>query len=89
MNPLAITPAEPSLSVEQFTDFQAWYVGDLAHGVNAFVMDHPITKVPAVWKIVKGEPPYQVRKIGRIPDGSTLRRIALSFSIMSLPLSVP
>ena len=71
------------LSVAQFELFQAWYKGPLRFGVYPFAWLHPITKTVSPWKIVKGDPPYQVKKIGHIPNGSARRRISLSFSIMS------
>ena len=71
------------LSVDQFRLFQAWYKGPLRFGVYPFAWQHPITKDLSPWKIVKGDPPYQVKKIGNIPFGSDRRRISLSFSIMS------
>ena len=77
------------LSVTQFEAFEAWYAGTLAYGVNSFIFAHPITGAEGVWKIMKAEPPYQVRKIGRIPVGSTARRIGVSFSIMLMPDPVP
>lgn len=77
------------LSVDQFDAFQDWYQADLRFGALPFVWLHPITGAEGVWKIVKADPPYQVRKLGRIPGGSTTRRIALSFSVMSQPLAVP
>ena len=73
------------LSVAQFTAFQTWYGGALAFGANAFRWDHPITGALGLWKIVKAEPPYQVRKLGLIPAGSGRRRLGLSFSVMSVP----
>lgn len=77
------------MSADDFAAFQAWYIDDLAHGVNAFVMPHPVTRVDGVWKIVKADPPFQVRKTGRIPTGSDARRVSVSMSIMSMPLAVP
>ncbi len=77
------------MSVEQFSDFQNWYTGELKFGVNAFVMPHPITGVDTVWKILKNDPPYSVSKIGLIPGSSGKRRIAVAMTIISLPVSVP
>lgn len=77
------------MTVAEFSAFQAWYLVALSQGVNGFVMPHPVTKAASVWKIGKGEPPYQVQKTGRIPTDSGARRIVLSFSVMSLPLAVP
>lgn len=71
-----------------FQAFQAWFRGPLAYGSLPFVMDHPITREPTVWRIVKGDPPYQVSKVltmGR-PD---VRGISVSFGIQSMPLAVP
>lgn len=73
------------LSVAQFAAFEAWYAGPLAYGVNAFNWLHPITRAAGIWKILKADPPYQVRKIGRIPADSGLRRISVSFSVISQP----
>ena len=73
------------LSLDQFSLFQSWYQHDLRFGVHAFRWDHPITKSPGLWKIVKGDPPYQVSKIGPIPDGSGRRRVGVSFTVMSVP----
>jgi len=75
------------LSIAQFRLFQSWYVRDLRSGVLPFKWFHPITGDVSAWKITKASPPYQVTKIGAIPPGSGLRRIALSFSAMSVPLS--
>ena len=77
------------MSLAEFEAFQAWYRGPLAYGVNSFVFPHPVTREDMVWKIVKADPPYQVRRLGRIPTGSDVRRIEVAFSIMSLPLPVP
>lgn len=77
------------LSVAQFEAFQTWYRGPLRYGVLPFKWWHPITKTRAAWKIVKGDPPYQVAKSGRIPFGSGQRRIKLTFSVMSFPASFP
>lgn len=77
------------LSRDQFVVFQNWYRNALAYGVHPFAMRHPITLALSAWKFVKASPPYQVRKIGLLPDGSTKRRIVLSFSIMSFPADVP
>lgn len=82
---LELTP----LSIEMFAEFQIWFQTVAAFGVNAFRMLHPITKVPGIWKIVKADPPYQVRKLGRIPQGSDLRRISVTMSVMSLPGGAP
>lgn len=71
------------MSIDQFNEFQRWYRDDLSFGVMPFKWRHPITGVASAWKIVKGDPPYQVRKIGTIPRGSNLRRIGVSFTIMS------
>ncbi len=76
------------ISLDQFVLFQAWYKGPLRYGVYPFVWLHPITKVVSPWKIVKGEPPYQVKKVGHIPNGSARRRISLAFSVMSWPGNV-
>lgn len=76
-----MTPMSP----QQFELFQAWYKGPLRFGVYPFKWFHPITKMASPWRIVKGDPPYQVRKIGYIPHGSGLRRISISFSVMSYP----
>lgn len=75
------------ISIAQFVLFQEWYKSDLRYGVLPFKWWHPITKTRAAWKIVKNDPPYQVSKIGAIPRDSGLRRIKLSFSIMSFPAS--
>lgn len=77
------------LSIEQFQAFQTWYKVDLRQGVYPFRWFHPITRVASPWKIVKGDPPYQARKIGLIPHGSGRRRIAVSFQVMSWPGSFP
>lgn len=73
------------MTIEQFIAFQEWFTGELSFGTTPFNWDHPITGVPGVWRIMKADPPYQVRKIGRIPYGSNLRRIEVSFSVMSWP----
>lgn len=73
------------LSLAQFDLFQQWYKGPLRFGVVAFKWFHPITRAASPWRIMKGDPPYQVRKIGPIPHGSDRRRISLSFSVMSHP----
>lgn len=77
------------LSRSQFQTFQDWYANVLAYGSEPFVFPHPITGDEGVWKIVKNSPPYEVSKVGRMPIGTDRRRISLSFSIMSLPFSVP
>lgn len=77
------------LSLDQFEAFQDWYQGALRFGALPFVWQHPVTGTEGVWKIVKAEPPYQVRKLGLAPEGSGRRRIGLSFSVMSQPLAVP
>lgn len=74
------------MTIEQFARFQKWYLGDLAKGVNPFRWPHPITGCGMAWKIVKADPPYRVSKVGLIPSGSTRRRVALSFQIMSWPM---
>lgn len=73
------------ISLEQFGLFQTWYKVSLRFGVYPFLWLHPITKVSMPWKIVKADPPYQVRKAGMTPAGSAKRRVSLSFSIMSWP----
>ena len=73
------------MSLAQFAAFEAWYAGPLAYGVNAFSWVHPITGAAGVWKILKADPPYQVRKVGLIPAGSDRRRISVSFSVVSQP----
>ena len=71
-----------------FQAFQAWFRGPLAYGSLPFVMDHPITREPTVWRIVKGDPPYQVSKV--LPMRSDdIRGISVSFGIQSMPLAVP
>jgi hypothetical protein len=74
-------------SVDQFILFQNWYKNDLSYGVLPFRWFHPITKQPSAWKIMRGDPPFQVRKTGAIPLGSGRRRISVSFSVMSWPES--
>lgn len=71
------------ISLPQFEAFQAWYKDSLRFGVYPFKFNHPITKALSAWKIVKADPPYQVRKIGLIQNGSDKRRISLSFTLMS------
>ncbi len=73
------------LSIDQFILFQAWYRGPLRYGVYPFKWLHPITKEVSPWKIVKADPPYQVTKVGNIPNGSGRRRVSLAFSVMSHP----
>lgn len=73
------------ISVAQFDAFQDWYRGELRFGVMPFRFAHPITGADGVWKIVKGEPPYQVRRLLHLPKNSPRRCISLSFSLMSWP----
>ena len=73
------------MSIAQFQLFQSWYKSDLRFGVYPFRWFHPITREASPWKIMKGDPPYQVRKIGPIPIGSDARRISVSFSVSSHP----
>lgn len=76
------------LSVEQFSLFQHWYVSDIRMGTLPFWFPHPVTGAIGAWKIMKADPPYQVRKVGMIPSGSHRRRISVSFTLMSWPGSV-
>lgn len=78
----------PLITQQQFEDFVAWFNGDLAYGVNAFVFRHPMTKKDAVWKIADNNPPYQIANVGLDPTG-TRRFIRLSFTIESYPAEVP
>lgn len=71
------------MSIDQFSLFQEWYKRDLRYGVYPFVFSHPITRAISPWKIIRGEPPYRVSKIGTIPMGSGRRRIRVSFTISS------
>lgn len=73
------------ISGPQFEAFQDWYRDDLRFGVLPFHFTHPITGAPGVWKIVKDEPPYRVRRLLNTPRGSDRRHIGLSFSLMSWP----
>ncbi|OWJ78424.1 hypothetical protein CDV49_08285 [Haematobacter genomosp. 1] len=75
------------LTIPQFEAFQRWYKLDLHHGVLPFEFYHPITRVRSAWKIVKGSPPYSVAKTRRAAPGA--KCIALSFSIVSFPVSIP
>lgn len=77
------------LSLAQFDLFQTWYKGVLRYGVYRFAWLHPITRALGLWRIVKGDPPYQVRKIGPIPHGSDRRRVSLAFTVMSSPGNIP
>ncbi|WP_276862340.1 hypothetical protein, partial [Haematobacter missouriensis] len=72
------------ISVPQFQAFERWYKNDLRQGVLPFEFYHPITKARSAWKIVKGDPAYQVSK-PRLRQKPDTRCIALSFSIMSFP----
>lgn len=74
------------LSIDQFKAFQTWFAEDLAFGANPFNWNHPLTGEASVWKITKSDPPYQVRKDGRIPNGTDRRRIVVSFTIMAWPV---
>lgn len=74
------------LTVAQFTTFQRWYRADLASGTLPFRFLHPITRIVSPWRIVKGNPPYQVSKSRRAATPET-RCVSLSFSIMSWPAS--
>lgn len=71
-----------------FEAFQAWFRGPLAYGSLPFVMDHPITREPTVWRIVKGDPPYQVSKVLAMRSAD-VRGISVSFGIQSLPMAAP
>lgn len=71
-----------------FQAFQDWFRGPLAYGSLPFVMDHPITRQPTVWRIVKGDPPYQVSKVLAMRSAD-VRGISVSFGIQSMPLAVP
>lgn len=75
------------MNIDQFILFQSWYRSDLAHGTLPFKWYHPITGVSSAWKIVAGDPPYQVSKIAAIPNGSGIRRVRVSFTAMSFPAS--
>lgn len=73
------------MSVEQFTIFQSWYTNTIRMGTMPFWFPHPITGAIGAWKIMKADPPYQVRKVGLIPRDSGRRRVSISFTLMSWP----
>lgn len=73
------------MSMEQFSLFQDWYRRDLAYGVRPFEMSHPILKTPCAWRIVKADPPYQVRKVLAVRN-ERARGIVVSMTIQSLPI---
>lgn len=76
------------ISVPQFAEFERWYRSDLRHGVLPFEFRHPITKARSAWKIVKGNPAYQVTK-PRLQQKAETRCISLSFTITAFPAGVP
>lgn len=71
------------ISVPQFRVFQDWYRHDLRYGVYPFRWAHPITGDVSPWKIVKADPPYQVRRLLNFRPDSDRRCIGLSFTVMS------
>jgi len=75
------------MSISNYTSFMDWYKNDLKWGVLPFKWVHPITKEVSAWKIVKGDPPFTVKKLSIVKVGSGKRRISVSFTVMSYPAS--
>jgi len=65
----------------QLDILEAWFAGELEGGTRRFVWRNPITKKLGYWKILPGDPDFQVAPI----DDNLVR---ISFKAMLLP-SVP
>lgn len=74
------------LTKPEFIAFEAWFRRDLAWGVHAFILDHPITDAPAAWRPVPGNQAYQVRTLEN-PKYDRTRVISVSMQIRSVPLT--
>lgn len=76
------------MSLDQFARFQDWYRHSLAYGVRPFAMPHPVLRTPGAWRIVRADPPYQVRKVLAMRS-ERARGIIVSMTIRSVPGGAP
>lgn len=53
-----------SLTLSEYGTFKAWFKTELGLGVKPFIFRDPLTQEPGWYKIMKGDPPFQVRALG-------------------------
>ena len=52
------------LTLDQYAIFKEWYRTDLNFGVKRFIFRDPLVRQPVWFKLLRGDPPYQVTATG-------------------------
>ncbi|KRS17534.1 hypothetical protein XM52_13745 [Roseovarius indicus] len=52
------------LTLDQYATFKTWYETDLRFGVNRFIFRDPLVRRPVWFKMLGGDPPFQVSASG-------------------------